>query len=107
MTYKRNLNYRKVSIIASFLLLLHPAHAQDKFAKVDSWLKDNLSELGGRAVLQVYKGGKIVYSRSENSLTSRQKMIGKFIAKRQGKDASEMLKDFTSSSQELIASSSK
>ncbi len=107
MTYKITSNCRKFSLLLIFLLLLQFAYTQNKFSKVDAWLKDNLTELGGRAVLQIYKDGKTVYSKSENNLTPRQKMIGKFIANRQGKDPSEVICDFNPSSQELIASSSK
>ena len=98
---------RKFTLLVAFLLLLQSIHSQNKFSKVDAWLTDNLADLGGRIVLQVYRNGKIVYSKSVNNLTSRQKMIGKFIAKRQGKDPSEVTKDFNPNSQELIASSSK
>ena len=98
---------RKCRLLLPFLLLLQHVSAQNKFDKVDAWLRDNTTELGGRVVLQVYKDGKIVYSKSENSLTARQKMIGKFIAKRQGKDVAGVTKDFTPATQELIASSSK
>jgi CubicO group peptidase (beta-lactamase class C family) len=40
-------------------------------------------------------------------LSSRQKRIGKFIAKRQGKNADEMIQDFTITTKERIASCSK
>ena len=90
-----------------FVLLNHNSFAQKNFDKVDAWISENLADLGGRAVMQVFKDGKIIYTRSENSLTKKQKFIGKFIAKRQGKDPSEILKDLNPSSRELIASCSK
>lgn len=98
---------RKFSILVAFTLLFQFSTGQDKFRKVDAWLKENAPDFGGRVVLQIYKDGKIVYTGTENNLTSRQKMLGKFLAKRSGKDASEMLKDFTPQSREMIASSSK
>ena len=89
---------RKSSLSAALLLFFHVCFSQNNFSKVDDWLKNNVAEEGGRVVLLVYKDGKIVYSKSENELSNRQKMIGKFIAKRQGKDASEMMQDFTTTS---------
>ncbi|HMD00718.1 MAG TPA: serine hydrolase domain-containing protein, partial [Ferruginibacter sp.] len=47
------------------------------------------------------------YNQAENNLSRGQRMVGKFIAKRQGKDPDEMLKDFTSTTKERIASCSK
>lgn len=107
MTYIGLKDCRKFSFTLIFSLLLQITFSQNKFTPVDSWLRDNVAELGGRAVLQIYRNGKIVYSHSENNLSSRQKMIGKFIAKRRGKDADEILKDFSPASREMIASSSK
>ena len=107
MTYNIISNCRKFSLLIAFVLLFQFCRAQNKFSKVDEWLKNNVSELGGRVVLQIYADGKIVYSQSENELTNRQKMISKFISKRPGKDASEMLKDLNPQSREMIASSSK
>ena len=89
------------------MLLLQVANAQMDFSKAGDWLKDNVKDLGGRAVLVIYKDGKIVYNKAENELTGRQKMIGKFIARRQGKDPAEALQDFSSTTKELIASCSK
>ena len=83
-----------------------PANGYD-FSKAGAWLKDNVEELGGRAVLVIFKDGKIVYNRAENDMSNRQKAIGKFIAKRQGKDVDEALRDFNSTTKERIASCSK
>ncbi len=89
------------------MLLLQAGFSQYNFTRVDNWLTDNLKDIGGRAVLVIYKDGKLIYSKAENDLSSRQKRIGKFIAKRQGKDAGEMMQDFNSNSKERIASCSK
>ena len=98
---------RKFTLSVVFLLLLQVGFSQYNFSKVDDWLSNNLKEIGGRAVLVVYKDGKLIYSKAENELSSRQKRIGKFIAKRQGKDADDIMQDFTITTRERIASCSK
>jgi CubicO group peptidase (beta-lactamase class C family) len=107
MSYKTLFCCRKCSLLVSLLLILQCGFSQYNFSKVDDWLSGNVKELGGRAVLVIYKDGKLVYNNAENEMTGRQKRIGKFIAKRQGKDADEMLQDFTAESKERIASCSK
>jgi len=107
MSYKACSSCRKFSLIIVFLLLLQAVFSQYNFSKVDNWLHNNLQAIGGRAVLVICKDGKLVYSKAENEMSSRQKRIGKFIAKRQGKDADELLQDFTTGTRERIASCSK
>jgi len=107
MSYKSISICRKFSLLAIGLLLLQAGHAQYNFSKVDDWLSNNLDAIGGRAVLVICKDGKLVYNKANNDLSSRQKRIGKFIAKRQGKDADEMMQDFTAGTKERIASCSK
>ncbi len=102
----------KLTLMKQLLLLFFSigsvcCFGQNSFSKIDGWMKDNLPELGGRAVMVIWKDGKAVYTHSENNLSGRQKMIGKFIAKRHGKDADEVTKDFTLQSKEMIASCSK
>ena len=94
-----------IYFIAS-LLLFHTATAQTKFSGLDKWLDDHVKEMGGRAVLLIYKDG-IIYSNSENDMTRRQKIAGKMIAKRSGKNPEEVLKDYTPDSRVPIASCSK
>jgi len=53
----------------------------------------------------VYKDGKIIYSHAENELSARQKRLGKFIAKRQGREPN--LEDYTPTTKQAIASCSK
>jgi hypothetical protein len=81
--------------------------SQQRFGKVDNWLTENLDELGGRAVLVIYNDGKLVYNHAENGLSRKQKMIGKFIARRKGLDQREVLEDFNSNTRQPIASCSK
>jgi CubicO group peptidase (beta-lactamase class C family) len=91
---------------ASFLLLITTSSfAQHDFSKVDAWMDANVEKMGGRAYLMVYKDGKIVYSHAENELSRRQKLVGKFLAKRQGKDAN--TDDYTPSTKQPVASCSK
>jgi CubicO group peptidase (beta-lactamase class C family) len=98
-------NCIKVSAAALLLLLFQPTRAQYNFTSLDLWMKTHVEQLGGRAVMMIYKDGKIVYNHAENNLSRRQKAIGKFIAKRQGKDAN--LDDYTTTTRERIASCSK
>ena len=98
----------KALLVLCFITLLTTlSFAQNNFSKVDTWLADNLKDLGGRAVIVVWKDGKIVYNNADNGLTQRQKMVANFLAKRKGKDATEATKDFTSTTRERIASCSK
>jgi CubicO group peptidase (beta-lactamase class C family) len=99
------INCIKGSAVAFFLLIFQLAHAQYNFGKLDNWMKDHIEELGGRVVMMIYKDGKLVYNHAENNLSRRQKMVGKFIAKRQGKEAN--LDDYTTTTRERIASCSK
>lgn len=95
----------KVSAVACFLLIFQLSNAQYNFGKIDTWMKDHSEELGGRAVMMIYKDGKFVYSHAENNLSRKQKIVGKFIARRQGKEAN--LEDYTTTTKERIASCSK
>jgi CubicO group peptidase (beta-lactamase class C family) len=98
---------RKCSIVAILLLILQVSYAQYNFDEAQNWVKGNLKELGGRAVLVILKDGKIIYNIAENDLTRKQKMIGKFIARKQGKDAKLATEDFSSTTKARIASCSK
>lgn len=90
------------SITLIFLSLF--ASAQ-RFSKLDNWLEKNTTEMGGRAVLLVYKDGKILYSRAVNKMTPRQKMATRIIARRMGKSPD--LGNYTSSTRLPVASCSK
>jgi CubicO group peptidase (beta-lactamase class C family) len=104
--------YTKIPVVRTTSLLLitcllfaGTASAQYKFDKVEDWLGDNVSNMGGRVYLMVYKDGKIVYSGGANEMTRRQKMVGRFIAKKQGKEAN--TSDYTASTRQMVASCSK
>ncbi len=79
--------------------------SQPGFEKVDKWLEDNVAKMGGRNILVIYKDGKLVYSHAENEMSKRQKLVGRFLAKRQGKEAN--TDDFTNTSRQMVASCSK
>ena len=107
MAYKTSSFCRKYSLWMASLLFYQVSAAQADFSKAGTWLNENVKDLGGRAVLVVFKDGKIVFNRAENNMSSGQRMIGKFVARRQGKDPDEVLQDFTSTTKERIASCSK
>lgn len=107
MSFKNSLPCLNFSPILLFLLFFQPVFSQKNFTDVDDWMQNNLKDIGGRAVLMVWKDGKVVYSKQLNEMSGKQKMIGKFIAKRKGNDPKEAIKDFTSTTRERIASCSK
>lgn len=95
-------------IICCFLFLTISTLSQaQNFKPLDNWLQNHTEELGGHAVLMVYKNGKIIYQHAENDLTRKQKIVGRVVARRQGKDASELLKDYNVNTKQRIASCSK
>lgn len=107
MTHKNISNCLKCSLLLNFLLICLTALPQERFAKVEGWMKDHLDALGGRAVMVVWKDGKTIYTHAENNISRKQQFISKMIAKRTGKDADEMTEDFDVNSKQMIASCSK
>lgn len=97
----------KVSASAAFLLLFQLTFSQNRFEKVSAWAEQHLPELGGRAVLMVYKNGAVQYSEAFNNLSKRQQTAGKIRARVQGKEEAEVLQDYTPTTRERIASASK
>lgn len=97
----------KVSASLAFLLFFQLTFSQNRFEKVNEWVTQNLPELGGRAVLMVYKDGALQYSQAFNNLSKRQQAAGKIRARVQGKDEDEILQDYTPTTRERIASASK
>jgi CubicO group peptidase (beta-lactamase class C family) len=87
-----------------FILLAAWGRAQET-SKLDQWMEDHVKEMGGRAMLVVWKDGKLVYSQSVNEMTGRQKMVNKFIARRQKRTAD--LSDYSMTTRQPIASCSK
>lgn len=94
-----------ILLLVLCFFLSRKAIAQDDFRKVDTWMAENTAKIGGRAILMVYKDGKIIYNHTVNDMSMRQKMIIRLMARKQGKTAD--LNDYTPSSQQPVASSSK
>lgn len=107
MTPKTDIICLKFSLFTLLLLFFQTGFSQNKFSTLDQWMQDNLKAIGGRAVLMVWKDGKVVYSNAINEMSGKQKMIGKFIAKRKGLDSKELLKDFDEDTRQRVASCSK
>ncbi len=104
MAYKVKVNCLYFRLLFASLLLFQFSNAQN-FSGVDNWLDNNISELGGRAVVLIYKDGKIIYSKEQNEISRKQKFGAKWLAKKTGKEAD--LNNFTVDTKQRIASCSK
>ncbi len=96
-------------IFSSFLfaLFMLECGAQNSFSLIDKWLQDNIHEIGGRAVVMIWKDGKVLYSHTENNLNVRERMGVKWYSKKQGKEINDEMQDFNLNTQKPIASCSK
>lgn len=81
------------------------SQAQSSFAKLDNWMESNTKMMGGRAILAVYKNGKIVYSKSVNEMNHRQESLNKYMARIQDDGADN--EEYSMNSRQMIASCSK
>lgn len=99
------MSIKNITTIVLLVLLAGVARAQSPKASLDQWLDDNTKDMGGRSMLVVWKDGKLLYSRSVNDMTRKQKMVDKFIARRQKKEVD--FSDYTMSYRQPIASCSK
>jgi CubicO group peptidase (beta-lactamase class C family) len=88
-----------------FMSLASGSAAQSRFSKLDEWMEINTKEMGGRAILLIYKDGGIIYNKSVNEMNRRQKSLNQYIAKKQGKEPN--LDGYTMESRQLVASCSK
>ncbi len=104
MTYKNKFNCLHFRLFVVGLLFFQFSYAQN-FSGVDNWLDNNITELGGRAVILIYKDGKIIYTNEKNEISKKQKLGAKWLAKKTGKEAD--LSDFTVDTKQRIASCSK
>lgn len=107
MAYKQHKYCLHSSLIIAFMLLYQFSMGQYNFKPVEKWVKSNLKDLGGRAVVMVYKDGKIIYNESFNKLGLRQKAGAKMIARKTGKDAAQLMQDYDENSRIPLASCSK
>jgi CubicO group peptidase (beta-lactamase class C family) len=89
------------------MLIFQVSHSQTNFGKVEQWLDNHISALGGRATIMIFKDGKVSYIATKNEMNRKQKMAGKLIARRQGKTQEEVLKDIGPDTKINIASCSK
>ncbi len=96
-----------VSLLSVSLLIFQSLQAQINTNEIDNWMTKNLRELGGRAILMIYKDGKMLYNKSFNNMTPKQQTAGKVRARVQGVEEDEMLRDFSDTTREKIASASK
>jgi len=99
------MSLKNITPIVLLVLLTGVVRAQSPKANLDQWLDDNTKDMGGRSMLVVWKDGKLLYSRSVNDMTRKQKMVDKFIARREKKEAD--FSDYTMSYRQPIASCSK
>jgi CubicO group peptidase (beta-lactamase class C family) len=79
--------------------------AQYDFSRLDAWLAAHTQEMGGRAILLVYKDGKVVYDHGVKDMTAAQEFAWKAISRRRGIPAD--LKPYSDTSRTYIASCSK
>lgn len=95
---------KNTGIAILFVMVVSAGRAQGT-DKLDQWMEDHVKEMGGRVMLVVWKDNKLVYSQSVNEMTRKQKMVNKFVARRQKKEAD--LSDYTLSTRQPVASCSK
>ncbi len=66
MSLQNRSNCLLYSLFFIFLLFFQQAKGQDVWEKTNQWLEDNITQLGGNAVLLVYKNDKQVYLNTIN-----------------------------------------
>jgi CubicO group peptidase (beta-lactamase class C family) len=96
---------RRIGIIVIFFLTALRLPAQYRFAGLDDWMDAQTKNMGGRAILVVFKNDSLVYAHSVGQMNASQKAINKYIAKKQGRPAD--LSNYTLESQQPVASCSK
>lgn len=95
----------RLVILPAALFFVTHLSAQYNFSKVDDWLKQNTSEMGGRSYLMIYKDGKFVYSNGVNDMNMREKWMAKKFAEKQNKNQN--IQSYTDTTKIAIASCSK
>jgi CubicO group peptidase (beta-lactamase class C family) len=99
--------FYRPAIIALIIFHCLPGdcQAQSNFTKLDDWMEGHAKDIGGRAILVIYKNGNIIYSKSVNEMTHRQKTVNKYIEKKLGNDPE--TEDYTMYTRQPVASCSK
>jgi len=97
----------RLAIIALvfFLVATDASRAQSHFTKLDNWMETHTKDIGGRAILVIYKDGTIIYDKSVNAMSRRQKSMNEYIEKKLGNDPEK--EDYTMTTRQPIASCSK
>lgn len=99
------MKFLKIFLLGLACLFSLQTKAQYDFKKVDSWLSANASDLGGKALLLIYKDRKVVYSNSANQQNLRQKITSRMMARKQHIQVN--ADDYNAQTQLPIASCSK
>ena len=105
MSHKINIFCLHCRFFLISMLIFPFLNAQTNFSKVDDWIDNNISNIGGRAVLLIWKDGKMIYENEKNELTKKQKFIGKWMERKTGKQIDQS--DFNANTKQRIASCSK
>lgn len=93
-------------IVSSLLIVFSaPTQAQKKMDEVTQWLESHTPDMGGRAILMIYKDGEIIYTHAVNKMNARQKMAARYVARQLGQP--ENLEDYTPQTRLPVASCSK
>lgn len=96
---------KNLGIFLFFVSLSGALSAKSQFAKLDDWMEVNTKDMGGRAILVIYKDDKIIYNKSVLDMSDRQKSMNKYIARKQGLEVD--LTAYTLNSRVMVASCSK
>ncbi|MBN8835330.1 MAG: hypothetical protein ABS68_11605 [Niastella sp. SCN 39-18] len=107
MSYLKQLTCLPFLLAASFMLFYQVGLSQQKNTSLDGWLQDHVESLGGKAVLMIYKDGKIWYQQSVNETGGRKKMINRVAIKKMAKANPDLKNDFNEHSIIPLASCSK
>ena len=107
MSYNRSKYCLHSSFVIALLLFYQVGSGQTNFKPVEDWVKTNLNDLGGRAVVMIFKDGNIIYNQSFNKTGLRQKLGAKMIARKTGKDIDELMADYDENTRIGLASCSK
>jgi len=93
------------SLLVFILSFVSIGRAQSRFAKLDEWMETNATDMGGRIILVIYKDENLIYEKSVNVMTRRQKSMNNYLQKRIGGESE--ANDYTLTTRQPIASCSK